>query len=215
MTAHVRAIMATPQLDPHQKAQEARRRVLEMAVIMKREDGENAPSYPRVRGTTPGQAVDMFLALLQDRLPVWLRILDDLMYLVGKGRVNDNLLPIARAGIDYYLEVQAAALPAFTSPSVTVRFREAMRDSEMGPMSEVVPLAEYLAAEQRIGRISADADPLASARLLLAGCFRHAYYEMFVGTGFLPSRDDSAEEIIRELRLERAPGDTPPDTTPE
>src|SRR5690349_20049471 len=118
VTAHVRATMATPHLDPHQKAQETRRRVLEMAVFMKREDPEHAPSYPRLRDNTPGQAVDMFLALLQDRLPVWLRILDDLMYLVGKGRVSDNLLPIARAGIDYYSEVQSAALPAFTSPTV-------------------------------------------------------------------------------------------------
>lgn len=202
--------MATPQLDPHQKAQEARRRVLEMAVFMKREDGENSPAYPRVRGTMPGQAVDMFLALLQDRLPVWLRILDDLMYLVGKGRVNDNLLPIARAGIDYYSEVQSAALPAFSSPSVTVRFREAMRGSELGPISEVVPLAEYLAAEQRLGRISPEADPLASSRLLLAGCFHHAYYELFVGVGFLPSRDDGAEQIVRELRLERVPEDGDP-----
>lgn len=174
---------------------------------MKREDGENAPSYPRLPGTSPGQAVDMFLALLQDRLPVWLRILDDLMYLVGKGRVNDNLLPITRAGIDYYSEVQSAALPAFTSPSVTVRFREAMRDSDIGFMSEVVPLAEYLTAERRAGRISPEVDPLASARLLLAGCFRHAYYETFIGADCLPSRDDSAEEIVRELRLERVRGE--------
>ncbi|GII00013.1 hypothetical protein [Planobispora takensis] len=199
--------MATPQLDPHQKAQETRRRVLEMAVFMKREDDQG------LRGSgTPGQAVDMFLALLQDRLPLWLKILDDLMHLVGKGRVNDNLLPIARAGIDYYAEVQSAALPAFTSPSVTVRFRQAMRHNELGPLSEVIPLTEYLAAEQREGRVSPEVDPLASARLLLAGCFRHAYYELFVGTDFVPSRDDSAEEIIRELRLEppgRRPGDSP------
>lgn len=168
---------------------------------MKREDGGNASS--RLRGTAqPGQAVDMFLALLQDRLPVWLRVLDDLMHLVGKGRVSDNLLPIARAGIDYYSEVQSAAVPVFTSPSVTVRFREALRDSELGPMAEVVPLTEYLAAEQRAGRIPPEVDPLASARLLLAGCLRHAYYEMFVGADFLPSRDDSAEEIVRELRLD-------------
>ncbi|MEV4188951.1 hypothetical protein AB0J28_46705 [Streptosporangium canum] len=201
MTAHVRATMAIPQLDPYQKAQETRRRVLELAVFMKREDGGNASSRPR--GTAqPGQAVDMFLALLQDRLPVWLRILDDLMHLVGKGRVSDNLLPIARAGIDYYSEVQSAAVPVFTSPSVTVRFREALRDSELEPMAEVVPLTEYLAAEQRAGRIPPEVDPLASARLLLAGCLRHAYYEMFVGADFLPSRDDSAEEIVRELRLD-------------
>ncbi|GAA4220416.1 hypothetical protein GCM10023075_06400 [Streptosporangium album] len=169
---------------------------------MKREDGEGVLSHTHRRGAPPGHAVDMFFALLQDRLPVWLRILDELMHLVGRGRVSDNLLPVARAGIDYYHEVQSAALPAFTSPSVTVRFREAMRDTELGPMAEIIPLTEYLAAEQRAGRISAEVDPLASARLLLAGCFRHAYDETFVGAGFLPSRDDSAKEIIRELRLD-------------
>ncbi|GAA3113500.1 hypothetical protein GCM10010466_00680 [Planomonospora alba] len=200
--------MATPQLDPDQldpyrKAQDARRRVLEMSVFMKRQDGHDDGFPPGLRGpAASGPAVDLFLALLQDRLPVWLKILDDLMHLVGKGTVTDNLLPIARAGIDYYAEVQSAALPAFTSPSVTVRFREAMKDTRLDPVSEVVPLAAYLEAEQRRGRVAAGVDPSASARLLLAGCFRHAYYELFVGTGFVPSRDDSAEEIIRELRLE-------------
>ncbi|MFC6581531.1 hypothetical protein ACFQBS_32955 [Planomonospora parontospora] len=170
---------------------------------MKRQDGENALLHPEMRGSAaPGQSVDLFLALLQDRLPVWLKILDDLMHLVGKGSVADNLLPIARAGIDYYAEVQSVALPAFTSPSVTVRFREAMKDTRLSPMSEVVPLTDYLAAEQRAGRVSPRVDPVATARLLLAGCFRHAYYELFVGTDFVPSRDESAEEIIRELRLE-------------
>ncbi|GAA3429151.1 hypothetical protein ACWDTT_08940 [Streptosporangium sandarakinum] len=199
--------MATPQLDPrrldpYQKAQETRRRVLELAGLMKREDGENAASSPRAGGAAPGQAVDMFLALLQDRLPVWLRLLDDLGYLVGRGEVGGNLLPVTRAGIDYYVEVQSAALPVFSSPSVTVRFREALRDSAMGPMAEVVPLTAYLAAEQSAGRVSPGVDPVASARLLLAGCFRHAYYEMLVGAASLPSRDAAAGEIIRELRLD-------------
>ncbi|WP_436759805.1 hypothetical protein [Streptosporangium sp. V21-05] len=206
--------MATPYIDPYQidrpqrpadpqrNAQDARRRVLELAAFMKREEADDA-ARPRSRGTASGHAVDMFLALLQDRLPVWLRILDDLMYLVGKGRVSENLLPIARAGIDYYCEVQSAALPAFTSPSVTVHFREAMRDSDIGPMSEIVPLTAYLAAEQRAGRVSPEVVPVASARLLLAGCFSHAYYETLLGAGdSLPSRDEVAEEIVRELRLE-------------
>jgi hypothetical protein len=168
-----------------------------MAASMKRDDGA-------LRDATGGQAVAMFLALLQDRLPVWLRILDNLTHLVGKGRVNDNLLPIARAGIDYYLEVQSAALPAFTSPTVTMRYRRAMRDTGLGPMPEIAPLAEYIAAERAIGRVGDGVDPVGSARLLLAGCFQHAYYEMLVGTGYGPSSDDAAEEIIAELRLETA-----------
>jgi len=151
----------------------------------------------RVDGT-----VDHFLALLQDRLPCWLNILRDLVHRAGKGRVNDNLHPIARAGIDYYVEVQSAALPAFTSPSVTVRFREALRESGLGPRVEVAPLAAYLRAEQGLGRVDPRVDPEAGARLLLAGCFHRASIELFVGVDAAPPRDTSAREIVRELRLE-------------
>ncbi|TDE58381.1 hypothetical protein E1295_05320 [Nonomuraea mesophila] len=180
--------MATSHVDPHQRSQDTRRRILEMAVS--------------VREDRRGGNVDHFLALLQDRLPLWLSILHDLTHLAGKGSVSDNLQPVARAGIDYYMEVQSAALPAFTSPDVTVRFREALRGAELGPRTETTPLAAYLAAEQRLGRVRTDADPDASARLLVAGCFHRAYIEMFVGPEAAPSLDDSAREIVRELRLE-------------
>ncbi len=151
-------------------------------------------------------SVDHFLAMLQDRLPLWIRILNDLSHLAGKGRVRDNLVPVARAGIDYYVDVQSAALPAFTSPSVTVRFRQALRENGLGPPTETAPLAHYLDAERRLGRVAAQVDPEASARLLLAGCFHHAYIEMFVGADAGPTRDVGAEEIVRELRLEPFPG---------
>ncbi|GAA1020430.1 hypothetical protein Aple_088630 [Acrocarpospora pleiomorpha] len=163
---------------------------------------DGGAAYPHLRGTTPQQAVDTFLALLQDRLPGWLRTLHDLMHHAGRGRVGDNLLPVAKAGIAYYAEVQAAAMPAFVSPSLTVRFRQAMRDSELGPQAEIEPLAAYLAAEQGLGRIGQGVNPEATARLLLAGCFRHAYYETFTGVDSEPSRDESAGDIVRELRLE-------------
>ncbi|TMR16469.1 hypothetical protein ETD86_25445 [Nonomuraea turkmeniaca] len=155
-----------------------------------------------LREDRTGGSVDHFLALLQDRLPLWLSILHDLSHHIGRGCVSDNLLPIAQAGIDYYVDVQSAALPAFTSPNVTVRFREAIRDNGLGPPTETAPLAAYLAAEQRLGRIRADVDPEASARLLIAGCFHRAYIEMFVGADAGPTRAASAVEIVRELRLE-------------
>ncbi|MEV4109670.1 hypothetical protein [Nonomuraea sp. NPDC049695] len=158
-----------------------------------------------LREDRPGGSVDYFLALLQDRLPFWMSILHDLSHRVGKGCVADNLLPVARAGIEYYIDVQSAALPAFTSPDVTVRFREAVRDTGLGPRTETAPLAAYLAAEQELGRVGPDVDPEASARLLIAGCFHRAYIEMFIGGDAGPSFDASAEEIVRELRLEPVP----------
>ncbi|MEV0587798.1 hypothetical protein [Nonomuraea sp. NPDC050310] len=157
-----------------------------------------------LRENRTGGPVDHFLALLQDRLPLWLRILHNLT--PGQGEVQDNLRFAARAGIDYYVEVQSAALPAFIEPSVTVRYREAVRDSELGPMAEIVPLSVYLEAEQRRGRVDASVDPTGSARLLLAGCFQHAYYEMFMGADAGHSRDAAAAEIVRALRLEPASG---------
>lgn len=111
--------MATSHVDPHQRSQDTRRRVLEMAVSL--------------RDDRPGGSVDHFLALLQDRLPLWLSILHAVSDRIGKGCVADNLLPVAQAGIDYYIDVQSAALPAFTSPNVTVRFRQAIRDNGLGP----------------------------------------------------------------------------------
>ncbi|MFI7702557.1 hypothetical protein [Nonomuraea sp. NPDC049480] len=158
-----------------------------------------------LREDRSGGSVDHFLALLQDRLPLWLSILHDLSHRTGKGCVSDNLLPVVRAGIDYYIDVQSAALPAFTSPNVTVRFRQAVRDTGLGPSTEVTPLAAYLAAEQRLGRVRSDVDPEASARLLIAGCFHRAYIEMFLGADTEPTREASALEIVRELRLEPVP----------
>ncbi|SEH00803.1 hypothetical protein SAMN05444920_117234 [Nonomuraea solani] len=183
--------MATSHVDPYQRSQDTRRRILEMAVSLR-----------EVREDNGGGSVDHYLALLQDRLPLWLSILHDLDHRIGKGCVSDNLLPVAQAGIDYHLEVQGAALPAFTSPSVTVRFREAIRDTGLGPRMEIAPLAAYLAAERDLGRIRPDVDPEASARLLVAGCFHRAYIEMFLGADGGLSREDSAREIVRELRLE-------------
>ncbi|NUW32117.1 hypothetical protein HTZ77_11830 [Nonomuraea sp. SMC257] len=178
----------TSHVDPHQRSQDARRRVLEMALSLR--DGP------------PGGSVDHFLALLQYRLPFWLSVLHDLTHHAGRGTVAGNLVPVARAGLDYHLEVQAAALPAFSSPNVTVRIREALRAAGFGPEAEVAPLAAYLEEERRLGRVAAGVDPEASARLLLAGCFHRAYIELFVGADMVPAREVSAEEIVRELRLE-------------
>lgn len=158
-----------------------------------------------LRDGRPGGSIDHFLALLQYRLPFWLSVLHDLSHRVGQGQVSGNLVPIARAGIDYYLEVQSASLPVFTSPSVTARFRDAIRQAGLGPSAEVLPLASYLEGEQGLGRVRSCVDPEASARLLLAGCFHRAYIEMFVGAGACPSLDEAAEEIVRELRLEPPP----------
>lgn len=41
------------------------------------------------------------------------------------------------------------------------------------------PLAEYLTAEQRLGRVAPGADTSASAALLIGACFQHAFLGYF------------------------------------
>ncbi|RJL27248.1 TetR/AcrR family transcriptional regulator C-terminal domain-containing protein [Bailinhaonella thermotolerans] len=189
--------------DLHERLQDTRRRVLEMSLLIRPEATGIRDAHNEPAGLN--QAVDTFLALLQDRLPAWLRTLDTLIERAGKGNVTDNLIPVARAAIDYYADVQGNALPAFASPAVAVRFRHAFGALDLGPGNEVSALSRYIAAEQSQGRITTDADPDATARLLLAGCFRHAFYEIFFGLDSVPSRDVAAKETVTQLRLDPRP----------
>src|SRR5437868_2082452 len=96
--------------DPHQRSQDARQRIVEMA--------------RSIRDDRAGGPVDHYLVILQDRLPSWLSALIDLEYRAGRHTVEGNLIEIARTGIDYYRDVQTAALPAFASPAFVVGFRK-------------------------------------------------------------------------------------------
>lgn len=156
----------------------------------------------------PAMRFDTFLALLQDRLPVWNRVLGDLSHLVGKADVNEVLIPVARAAIEFNVEILGAGTMAFTSPDQLVRFRRAMGVQGLGPQESLEPLVAYLAAERSLGRIADDIDPDAAARLLLGACFQHAYIEVVMGKDAVPSREDTADRVVYGLRL--SPTSPPP-----
>lgn len=174
-----------------------RRRVVDATFQLMR---ERDPSEG-TRQTPAAPRFDAFLALLQDRLPVWHRVLADLSSLVGKAEVNDVLIPVTRAAIEFYVEIYSVAMLAFASPSQVVRFRRALRTNELGPQESLDALAGYLAAEQRLGRVDGDVDPEAAARLLLGACFQYATTEVLMGVDMVPSREETADRIVYGLRL--------------
>src|SRR4051812_37245254 len=68
-------------------------------------------------------AVTLYLALLQDRLPVYARVMKDLGTRVGQGEVADNLVPVAQATIGFYTGVLAAKVSVFANPDQLMRLR--------------------------------------------------------------------------------------------
>jgi hypothetical protein len=187
-----------------QRLLNTRRRVVDATFQLMRERDPSDTTHE----TPAAPRFDAFLALLQDRLPVWHRVLADLSSLVGKAQVNDVLIPVARAAIEFYVEIHNTGMLAFASPGQVVRFRRALRTNELGPQESLDALADYLAAEQRLGRVDADVDPEAAARLLLGACFQYAVTEVMMGSDMVPPREETADRIVYGLRLNPR-GDNP------
>lgn len=146
--------------------------------------------------------LDLYLALLQDRLPVYVGTLADLFADVGVASVRERLVMAARATIDFYLGILVAKVSVFARPSQLAGLRQVMRARDIGPQRSEETIATYLREEQKLGRVSADVEPLASARLLVGGGLNYAFVRMLKGEGYMPSADEYADDIVRGLRLE-------------
>jgi hypothetical protein len=71
-----------------------------------------------------------------------------------------------------------------------------------GPMRSIRAVREYVAAEQRLGRIDPDAEPDLVGREVLGTCFAHAILESLVGEdGRAVDREGRAIEDERYVRL--------------
>ncbi len=103
-----------------------RRQVVEMAADTLRPSAGRSPE--RTRPGDHGHAdTDLYLALLQDQLPVYVRAMMDLRAGIGQGSVRDSLLPVARATFDFYCQVLGAKVKIIADPDQLVRLRERMR----------------------------------------------------------------------------------------
>ena len=75
-----------------------------------------------------------------------------------------------------------------------VRFDVLERDAGPHRISETV--ANYIAAEQNLGRIRPDVDSRSTAALLLGACFQHAFLSRFDDT---PMDDEAAQRAAAAL----------------
>lgn len=151
---------------------------------------------------------DMFLAVLTERVPSTLgAVLAHLEHSVGEGSVTETLHDIAVAALGFYHETFVMAAAVFSEPQLLAAHRAAVQERGAGPHHVSDAVAKYIASEQRIGRLRADANPRAAANLLLGACFQHAFLSSFADT---PMDDKTRDRTAIALAQTLLSGLTPP-----
>lgn len=131
----------------------------------------------------------LFLAVLHERLPAFGPFVRELGDDAGERPVRDRLCALATAAIAFYLEGFPVSASIFAEPTLLAAHRTALAGRGAGPRYPVTALTGYLSAEQRRGRINAQADCAGAAALLLGACFQYAFLCCF------EQRQPPADEI--------------------
>lgn len=121
---------------------------------------------------------DLFLAVLSERVP-GIPLLRTLPERVGRDALPATLTAIATAVIEFYGRSLTMTGSMLAEPHLLATLRTFLAENDRGPQLANAAVAGYLKAEQRAGRIRADADCAAVAHTLLGGCLYWAYLGMF------------------------------------
>lgn len=188
---------ATSQWPPpvHKNTDAVRSQVVDVAAEIMR----GTPGSGFAADSTDHSAMNLYLALLMDRLPVYARTMINLESQVGEGGVEQNLIPIGLATIQFYCEILAAKVSVFTKPDQLLQLRHGLRSRDLGPQSGHTRVAAYLEEERRLGRVAADVDCEAAAQLLIGACLNYAFTKMLLDD--VPPCESFVERAVRGLRL--------------
>lgn len=120
----------------------------------------------------------LLLSVLRERMPA----ADAMFPQPSDGELRANLLAIARGTLVFYVEAYPMFASLMAEPDLLTAHRDSLRKYDAGPAHAVTRVADYLRAEQALGRVSADADPDATAALLIGACFQNAFFVFYEGT---------------------------------
>ena len=149
---------------------------------------------------------DLFLAVLAERFPAFVALVEELPARVGQATVRETLEEVANNALAYYGEIVPMAASIFSEPALLARHREGLRKRGAGPQMINETLTSYLEAEKRIGRVREDADPEAAAALVLGACYQRAFFRSYLGEDVPAEGEvDFVEGIVQTLMPSLSP----------
>lgn len=146
---------------------------------------------------------ELLLRVLRERMPGFARV----RMTPGEGSVEDNLFQLIRGSLDFYREAFPMLGSLLSEPQLMAAHHSSISRYGAGPHHAVDRIADYFRAEQKLGRIAADADPEAAAALLAGGCFQQAFFRYFAeGATAEPAPEELVAALTRTLMRAVAPG---------
>jgi AcrR family transcriptional regulator len=126
--------------------------------------------------------IELFLTVLDERLPGLVGLLTRLPDQAGQGVVSEHLEELTTQASRFYERVFPMLASIFADPAVLARYRQSLAAVGAGPHQANEALAAYLRAERELGRIDASIDPEAGAAMLLGACIQRAFFSALSGT---------------------------------
>lgn len=143
---------------------------------------------------------ELFVGVLQERLPRLGPLLRRLAEDPGERPVEENLTEIARLASHFYAQSFPIAASLYAETKLKRRHEDSMREMGTGPHMPIEALDAYLRAERDAGRIDPGADTFAAASLLLGACAQRAFaYDATVGKQPPQPVDEFAAALARTL----------------
>jgi AcrR family transcriptional regulator len=119
---------------------------------------------------------------------------------VGMATPAEHLERAAGAALAFYHDLIPLLASLFSENALIESYRASLREHEAGPHRAIRLLGDYLAAEQRQGRIAAEIEPLAAAQMILGACFQHVFFTLTVGLDRLAFDDAGlARAVARSI----------------
>ncbi len=119
---------------------------------------------------------ELFQEVLRTRLSSLLDALPGLPMRAGSATVEANLAEVARAALSFYGEVVPLYAGLYADSELLADQRSQVVGGDLSPNRAVGGLADYLRAEQRLGRVRPQADPVAVARLVFSSCLGESFF---------------------------------------
>ena len=137
---------------------------------------------------------EIFIAVLKRNVAELSHVLQDLPLRVGQGTVLDNLRPVAETAIGFHWRVAPLICSLLADQKLLAGVRRMMQEGHFGPQRSAEALAAYIAAEQRLGRVSSRVNPPAVASLILGSSFYTAVFHHFWG------KQEMKQELTAAMR---------------
>ncbi len=140
--------------------------------------------------------LDLFRAVITERLPGIEEPLGTVANRAGAGPVRDQLADMLEVARSFFARLVPLAGSVFADPELLARCRSDMERDGTGPHRVVTAVADYLRAEQALGRVSSSVVPEAAALLLVGAAYEGAYMDLLTGRPATSVSDEAVMDLL-------------------